>query len=232
MSSPSAATVAPAVLFDLDGTLVDSIALIVQSALHAFSCRAGPAPSAEVFAAGIGQPLRTQFAPYCAHDEDLDFLIARYREYQLAHHDRLTRAYDGIPEAVAALAAAGHPLAVVTSKLDAMARRALAHVGLDQAIPLVIGCDATTRHKPDPEPVLLALDRLGRAPDQTIFFGDSPYDMEAGRAAGVTPVAVLWGAFSQEELLRAGARHTLAEPAEMLAFVRRFRTTGHAGGVV
>jgi pyrophosphatase PpaX len=220
----------PAILFDLDGTLVDSIDLIVRSALHAFSCRPGPSPSAEIFAAGIGRPLRAQFGPYCADDEELDFLVSRYREYQLAHHDRLTRAYDGIPEAIGALAGAGHPLAVVTSKLDAMARRALAHVGLDRSISLVIGCDATTRHKPDPEPVLCALDRLGIAPADAIFFGDSPYDMQAGQAAGVTPVAVLWGAFSREALLDAGARHTLARPAEIPAFVGGFRANGNTGG--
>lgn len=221
-----------AVLFDLDGTLVDSIDLIVQSARHAFSCRPGPAPTAEAFAAGIGQPLRAQFGPYCANDEDMEFLIARYREYQFEHHDRLTKAYPGIPEAVTALAGAGHRLAVVTSKLDAMARRALTHVGLDRAIPVVIGCDATTRHKPDPEPVLVALERLGVPASEAIFFGDSPYDMEAGRAAGVTPVAVLWGAFSQEELLRAGARHSLAHPADIPAFVGQFRTNGRADGAV
>jgi pyrophosphatase PpaX len=219
-----------ALLFDLDGTLVDSIELILQSAKHAFSCRPGPAPTSEAFAAGIGRPLRAQFGPYCESDDDIEFLIARYREFQLEHHDRLTKAYPGIPEAVTALAAAGHPLAVVTSKLDAMARRALAHVGLDQAIPVVIGSDATRRHKPDPDPVLLALERLGVAASEAIFFGDSPYDMEAGRAAGVTPVAVLWGAFSHEELRRAGARHTLAQPSEIPAFVGQFPTHGRAWG--
>jgi pyrophosphatase PpaX len=225
------ASAKPALLFDLDGTLVDSIELILQSAAHAFGCRAGPGPSRETFAVGIGRPLRDQFAPYCAGSDEVEFLIARYREYQLAHHDRLTTAYPGIAEAVGALAAAGYPLAVVTSKMDAMARRALRHVGLDHAIPLVIGCDATDRHKPDPAPVLLALDRLQTRPEDAIFFGDSPYDMMAGRSAGVTAVAALWGAFPRDDLERAGAHHVLAHPTEIPGFVQRHVGNGRRDGI-
>ena len=87
---------------------------------------------------------------------------------------------------------------------------------------LRIGCDATERHKPDPEPVLLALERLDARPADAIFLGDSPYDMQAGRAAGVTAVAALWGAFSRQDLELAGAQFALSQPAELPAFVARF----------
>jgi pyrophosphatase PpaX len=216
-----------AILFDLDGTLVDSIELIVSSARYAFSCREGPAPTTEQFVAGIGQPLVAQLSPYCTNDEEIQFLIAKYREYQLANHDRLTTAYDGIPQAVHTLHAAGHALAVVTSKIEWLAHRALGHVGLAATIGLVIGCDATTRHKPHPEPVLLALERLEMAAADAIFVGDSPYDILAGREAGVTAVAALWGAFPRPALESAGAHFTLERPSELPAFVERFRTNGH-----
>jgi pyrophosphatase PpaX len=209
-----------AILFDLDGTLVDSIELILSAAEHAFAGRPGRAASREEFRSGIGRPLAEQFGPYCANAEELEALIAAYRGYQLEHHDRLTNAYPGIADAVRELAGAGHALAVVTSKMGAMAQRAVRYVGLESHIPLIVGCDATERHKPDPEPVLFALAHLGIAPADAIFLGDSPYDMEAGRAAGVTTVAALWGAFPREILLDAGAQHALAHPSELTELVR------------
>ena len=211
------------VLFDLDGTLIDSIELILCAAEHAFAGRIGRAPTREEFRSGIGTPLASQFGPYCTNDDDLQLLIGRYREFQLAHHDRLTSCYAGIVDAVRVLRENGDALAVVTSKVNAMAMRALRYVGLADAFPVVIGCDATTRHKPEAEPVLLALERLAVEPGRAIFFGDSPYDILAGRAAGVTSVAVVWGAFSREALEEAGAHATLANPAEIPAFVERFR---------
>jgi pyrophosphatase PpaX len=211
-----------AVLFDLDGTLIDSIELIVSAARHAFGSRAGPAPSTEEFVAGIGRPLIAQFGPYCATDQEMQALIASYRQYQLAHHDSLTTAYDGIPAAIQTLDEAGHALAVVTSKVDALANRALVHVGLAPRFPVVIGCDATTRHKPDAEPVLLALERTGVAAADGIFVGDSPYDILAGRAAGVLAVGALWGPFPRHVLEDAGAHATLEHPSELAPFVAHY----------
>ncbi len=212
-----------AVLFDLDGTLVDSIELILSAARHAFASRPGPAPSTAEFAAGIGRPLVDQFGPYASTPEEMEELIVTYREFQLAHHDRLTSAYPGIVETVRVLANEQCAMAVVTSKMTPLARRSLAHVGLQDDIPLVIGCDATERHKPEPEPVLLALERLGASAGDAIFVGDSPYDMAAGRAAGVTPVAALWGAFPRKVLEDAGARYALDAATELPRLVRRLR---------
>ncbi|HEX9563406.1 MAG TPA: HAD-IA family hydrolase [Gemmatimonadaceae bacterium] len=206
----------PTILFDLDGTLVDSIDLIVAAAMHAFASRPGPAPTEAEIRRTIGRPLTTQFGPWLADDNDLPFLIAQYREYQLEHHDRLTSAYDGIPDAVAALDAAGCAMAIVTSKVGFMAERALAHVGLRRYIRLVIASDSTERHKPEPEPVLLAMERLGARAESTIFVGDSPYDITAGLAAGVRTVGVAWGAFSPDVLREAGAAEILERPAELV----------------
>jgi len=202
---------APTVLFDLDGTLVDSIELIVAAAMNAFASRPGPSPSEAQIRNTIGRPLTTTFGPWLVDDDDLPFLIAKYREYQLEHHDRLTNAYEGIVDAVAGLAAAGCQMAIVTSKVGFMAERALVHTGLAQYMRLVIASDSTERHKPDPAPVLMALQQLGCSPDDAMFVGDSPYDMQAGRAARVCPIGVSWGAFPESTLLEAGA--TQNDPA-------------------
>jgi pyrophosphatase PpaX len=215
----------PVVLFDLDGTLVDSIELIVAAAMNAFASRPGPAPSEAEIRNTIGRPLPTTFGPWLVDDDDLPFLIAKYREYQLEHHDRLTNAYEGIIDAVSGLDAVGCQMGIVTSKVGFMAERALEHVGLARYMRCVIASDSTTKHKPDPEPVLMALERLGCAPSDALFVGDSPYDMQAARAAGVHALGVAWGAFSEHTLLRAGAESILQRPVELLPYIKRFEST-------
>jgi pyrophosphatase PpaX len=210
---------APAVLFDLDGTLVDSIELIVTAAMNAFASRPGPSPTEAQIRNTIGRPLPTTFGPWLVDENDLPFLISKYREYQLEHHDRLTNAYDGIVDAVAALDAAGCRMGIVTSKVGFMAERALVHTGLAQYMRCIVASDSTTRHKPEPEPVLLALEKLGAAPDEAVFVGDSPYDMQSGRAAGVHAVGVAWGAFTTDTLLDAGAEVILHRPTELVSYV-------------
>src|SRR3982750_3930842 len=213
-----------AVLFDLDGTLVDTIQLLLESVQYAFRDHVASgrrAPSEAEWIAGIGTPLVTQLRPYVSHDAELAALVAGYRVYQGQHHDRLTRCYTSTPDVVAALKARGHPLGIVTSKADEIARRSLSHVGLLDMMDTLAGADSTTRHKPDPEPVLLALERLGYGPDEAIFVGDSPHDVNAGNAAGVTTVAALWGPFDRAILDAARPTHVIASITELPGLVSR-----------
>jgi pyrophosphatase PpaX len=203
-----------ALLFDLDGTLIDSIELIMRSMRHAFDGYAAPAPTDAEWRALIGRPLVDSFREFVTEEADVERLIGRYREYQLEHHDRLVRPYEGI-------VAEGHPMALVTSKADWLAVRALVHVGLDAAIPVVVGCDSCTRHKPHPEPVERALALLRSAPEGAIFVGDSPHDMESGRAAGVRTIGVAWGAATRDELANAGADLVVREVEQLPAAVRQ-----------
>jgi pyrophosphatase PpaX len=215
----------PAILFDLDGTLIDTIERILSSARHTVEGWHRGTPTDEEWVHGIGTPLVQQLRAYTADEDEVAHLLARYRKYQAEHHDRLTRAYDGVPEVVSALAQRGHPLAIVTSKATPIARQSLTFVGLDGYFPTIIGFDETTRHKPDPEPVNLALQRLGITSDRAVFVGDSPYDIQAGKAAGVLTVAALWGAFSRETLADANPNHFIGSVADLpgvldQAFVR------------
>jgi pyrophosphatase PpaX len=140
------------------------------------------------------------FGRYARDDDDRKALIAAYREYQMEHHDRLVRCYDAVVDTVTGLRGRGHDVAIVTSKSEYLALRALALVGLARHMDTIVGCDSTTRHKPDPEPVRLALHRLGREPDEAVFVGDSVHDLLAGKAAGVRTFAALWGAFKRQDL--------------------------------
>jgi len=205
----------PAVLFDLDGTLIDTIELILSSARHAFVGWPRGKPSDEEWVRGIGTPLVTQLRSYAANEEEVALLLDRYRAFQNIHHDRLTRCYDDVPAVVAQLAEAGHPLAVVTSKATAIAYRSLAHVGLDKYFGVVVGYDETARHKPDPEPILAGLARLGVSASRAAYVGDSPHDIHAGNAAGVVTVAALWGPFSRETLAAAQPNHFIGCLADL-----------------
>jgi len=215
----------PAILVDLDGTLIDTMELILSSARHAFE-EWPVRPTDEEWVRGIGTPLVQQLRAYAANDDEVALLLARYRRYQNEHHDRLTRCYDDVPDVIAALADRGHQMAVVTSKASPIAHQSLAFVGLDHFFPVVVGYDDTARHKPDPEPVRVALSRLGVSPDDAVFVGDSPHDILAGNGADVMTIAALWGPFDRETLADARPDHFIECMAELPGVLNR--AFGHA----
>jgi pyrophosphatase PpaX len=211
----------PAILFDLDGTLIDTIELLLSSSRYAFEGWHRQTPTEAEWVRGIGTPLVEQLRAYAADDAEVTLLLDRYRRYQREHHDRLTRCYADVPDVIASLAERRHPLAVVTSKATPIANQSLAFVGLDRHFPIVVGFDDTTRHKPHPEPVQHALRRLGFMPDQAVFVGDSPHDIHAGNAAGVTTVAALWGPFDRETLAEADPDHFIESLADLPGLLDR-----------
>lgn len=220
------ATRLPAVLFDLDGTLLDSIELILNSAHYAFEGRAGHVPTDAEWMTGVGIPLPVMFQRYATDAADVDALLARYREYQLPNHDRLVRAYDGVVDTVRRLRAAGHPMGIVTSKTETLAQRGIDCIGIGDCFGAVIGYDSTERPKPDPQPVQVALERLDRRPAEAVFVGDSVHDMAAGNAAGVATIAALWGPFSRSDLASSRPSHFLDRIADLPALLKALNTGG------
>jgi pyrophosphatase PpaX len=199
-SSPSSRNRPLALLFDLDGTLVDSIDLLLAAFHHTFDTHLGTSPPDDEWIAGIGTPLVSQLRAYITDDALLAEKLATYRAYQREHHDRLLREFEGARATLAVLKARGHPTALVTSKSNDLAHRALEFVQMDALIDVVVGYDNCARHKPDPEPVLAALRALDYPSDEAVFVGDSPHDIVAGNRAGVVTVAALWGPFKREAL--------------------------------
>ncbi len=216
----TAATRPLAVLFDLDGTIVDSIALLLACMNHTFEGRPSRPTEAE-WIAGLGTPLPEQMTPFITSEDDRKSLIDRYRAFQNEHHDRLMATYPGVAETLATLKERGHPMGVVTSKGNAMMDRGLRFIGADKYMRVAIGFDSCHLHKPDPFPVLLAIGKLGYTPSESVFVGDSPHDIKAGNAAGVTTVAALWGPFTREMLEPYKPSHFLEQIIELPTLLDR-----------
>lgn len=193
----------PVVLFDFDGTLADTIPLIVASYHHALAASGlDPVGDAEV-RSWIGRPLQPVLEErYPGRGAEL---TATYREWNLANHDELIVAVDGVPELLDDLAAAGVRLGVVSSKVAETVRLGLRAVGLDGRIDVLAGMRETAEHKPSPAPLLFAAGRLGVDPAGCVYVGDADVDVLAARAAGMASVAVTWGAGERALLEAAGA---------------------------
>lgn len=209
------------VLFDLDGTLIDSIRLILDSYHHTLAVHRIPPRSDAEWLAGIGTPLRVQFREWTEDQDLLEALVATYREYNLTHHDANVSAYPGVVGMVRAIRDGGYRTGLVTSKNTSGAERGLRVVGLDGTMDVIVGADDVVNPKPHPEPVLRALETLGAAPAEAVYVGDSVHDMASGRAAGARTAAVLWGPFGREHLAPTAPDHWLEAPADLLALLGR-----------
>lgn len=204
-------------LFDLDGTLLDSIELIFRCYRHAASTHLGELPPDKVWRDGLGTPLRQQFRAVTSDVDLIEDMVATYREYHHAHHDTSVALYPDVERVVDVLSERGATLGVVTSKLRVGAERGLKLTGLIDQFPVLVSADDVKRPKPDPEPVEAALERAGASRANTVFIGDSPHDIAAGRAAGVATAAVLWGPFSADELSLSSPTFLLEKPEEILS---------------
>jgi pyrophosphatase PpaX len=208
------------VLFDLDGTLIDSVRLILDSYHHTLASHGLPPRTDEEWLAGVGTPLTAQFAAW-GHDPDtLQALIATYREYNLKHHDRMVTVYPGVVDVVRALKEEGVATGLVTSKNRVGAVRGLTLVRLEALMDVLVCADEVENHKPHPEPVAKAIRLLDADPGATVYVGDSIHDMHSGRAAGVRTAAVLWGPFGRSHLEGAQPDYWLERPEDLLTLVR------------
>lgn len=195
----------PAIVFDLDGTLADSIPTVLATAAVAFADHGLAPPDPERLRRAIGLPLavvlqRGATGPVPDVDALTDTYRARY-EPIAAVHERL---FPGIEALLDALRAAGHPLAVATGKSHAGAVAACARLGLDRRVDVVHGIPPGTPGKPDPAVLLRALGDLDRPPAHAIVVGDSPHDVHMARAGGVRVIAVTWGGHDRDELAATG----------------------------
>jgi pyrophosphatase PpaX len=207
------------ILFDLDGTLIDSGPIIIASMRHASVTVLGREPDEELVRAAIGGPgLASQMRDL---DPDrVDELIDVYRAHNEPLHKTL-EAFDGILELLAELRRRGHRVGIVTAKRGATVQLAFERLPLLRELTeVLVGHEDTERHKPDPDPVLEALRRLGERPADAVYIGDSPFDIRAGKAAGAGSIAVGWGGIHPDARLLAEEPDALVHrPEEILSLV-------------
>ncbi len=208
-----------AVLFDLDGTLLDSIALILESFRHAHRVHFGTDRPDEFWMKGIGLTLRDHFTAIAADEGQVSALIDTYRQHNLTHHDTMVQPYPDVTETVQTLDARGVPLALVTSKMREGAEAGLRVLDLQSVFRVRVCGDDVSRGKPDPMPVRMALAALGVKPRDAIFVGDSPHDIEAGKRAGVRTAAASWGPYDPSVLRALQPTYWLESIADLEALV-------------
>lgn len=205
-----------AVLFDLDGTLIDSIGLIVESYQHTLRTHGKREHTDAEILAGVGTPLVEHVAQFASGAQEAEAMVATYLLWNRANHDERVSAYAGVATGLADLVTAGMRLAVVTSKSKVAALRGLEVSGLsDLPFEFIMGPEDTTRGKPHPEPILKALERMDLGSGEALYVGDSPHDMAAARAAGVGGVAALWGPFERAVLEPHAPAVWLQDPAHL-----------------
>ena len=202
-------------LFDLDGTLIDSVELILRSYRHTLRTHRGVEPPDELWLKGLGTPIRVQLRQWTDDPAEIDAMAQTYTTYNLEHHDALVRPYDGIVSAVTRLRERGKRLGLVTSKVRSTALRGLRLAGIADAFDVIVGADEVVHPKPHPEPVLTALERLGVGREDAVFIGDARHDMVCGRAAGVATAAALWGPFDRAHLEDLDPDYWLERPEDL-----------------
>jgi pyrophosphatase PpaX len=202
------------ILFDLDGTLIDSGAMILASMRHATRTVLGrEVPDAELVARVGSTHLREQMLGLDVGRADE--LVRAYRAHNEPLHAEL-RACPGMLDVVERLHARGHRLGVVTAKRHATVRLAFDVCPIERFVETVVAADDTVQHKPHPDPILCALERLGADADEAAYVGDAPFDVESAKAAGVFAVAVGWGGIHPRERVLAAEPDAVVETAEEL----------------
>ena len=189
----------PVVLFDLDGTVVDSGGIILASMRHAARIVLGRDFSDDELLVNVGGPGLEAQMEALGPGRSAE-LVRVYREHNEPLHETL-EGFDGIEATLEALRDRGQRLGIVTAKRRATVDLAFAQLPLAHLFETIVGGDETERHKPDPAPLRLALERLAADPPDAAYVGDSPYDMQAARAAGLFAVGVTWGGIHGREVL-------------------------------
>ena len=184
------------VLFDLDGTLINTNELIIESFLHTLNYYYPGKYQREDILPFIGPPLIDTFQRI--NPEKAEEMVRRYREFNHAQHDLLVKEYDHVHETVRALKEKGLKLGIVTTKIRDTVMMGLKLTKMDSFFDAIITLDDVQHAKPHPEPVLSALKLLGSEPSNALMVGDNLHDIEAGKNAGTLTAGVAWSIKGRE----------------------------------
>lgn len=209
------------VLFDLDGTVLDTHDAILASMRYATRTALGMEIPDEKLLSLVGQPLVTQMRCFAPDAGTASEMLVAYRTHNESNLNETISPFDGIDDVFCRLNAAGYTVGIVTSKRRALAEESLIHFGLRDQLALVNGMEDSVAHKPDAEPLIQAAKDLGVSLDRCLYVGDSPYDLQAARAAGIPSIGVTWGKFFSRPVLAAEHPANLIDsPDELFGAIR------------
>lgn len=209
-----------ALLFDLDGTLIDTGELLLGAMDYAVTNVLRTSLPPDVLLQDIGKPLEEMMRAFSDEPETQALLCRLHREYNSRMHDRLAKPFPGARSTVEHLRAEGYAVGVVTSKHRSTALRGIERCGLSGAFECLVCPDVCPICKPNPDPLLKAAQLLDKEPEECLYVGDSPFDVIASKAAGMASVAALWGMFPAERLIEEGPDYLANEIAEVLPLAK------------
>ncbi|NHM32378.1 pyrophosphatase PpaX [Neobacillus terrae] len=205
------------ILFDLDGTLIDTNELIISTFMHTLDKYYPGKYQREDVYPFMGPSLMETFSGL--NPDRVDEMILEYRTYNLANHDRLVKEFVGVKDTVHTLKERGYKLGIVTTKLHDVVLKGLKLMDLEPYFEAVVALDHVEKEKPDPESVLKALEQLGSKPEEAIMVGDNYHDILAGKNAGTKTAGVAWSMKGRDYLANFEPDFMLENMADILAIL-------------
>ena len=202
-------------LFDCDGTLLDTYDIILEAMRYTVNGVLGQSRSDEELMRGVGTPLEDQMRVFLDDESRVDEIVTTYRAYNDSIHDEGVSIFPGVKKGLEALKRAGYRMGVVTSKRHWLANRGLEICGIRDYFEVLIGSDDFPVHKPEPGSILEACRLMKVDAARCAYIGDSPFDIKAGNAAGCTTVAARWGMFPADALSAEDPNYAIDTFAEL-----------------
>lgn len=207
------------VLFDLDGTIIDTNELIISSFMHVFEAQATGPLTREQIIPHMGTTLEQQLQAFSGGVEDVSPLIKAYRSFNTIHHDDMVKPFPHVNEVVERLHRHGLSLGIVTTKIRPSTMMTLEKYDLERFMSAIVTVNDVEHPKPHPEPVLTAIEQLGANPATTLMIGDSPVDIQSAKAAGVKAAAVAWSLKGEQKLMEYGPDFILKDMRDLYEIV-------------
>lgn len=210
------------VLFDFDGTVMDTNNVILMSWQHTFRTLRNREEPQENLVKTFGEPLETTMKKFFP-DVPVEESVSIYRSFHHDNFSKLIKLFPGMGELIEEVKHRGYKTGLVTSRLLRTTMEGLNKYGLRDRFDTIVTADDTTKHKPDPQPVNIALEKLGSVAERTVMLGDTTFDMLCARNAGVSPILVSWSLAlkgkTKEELGEACPDHIIEKPEELLEII-------------
>ncbi|MFM8392583.1 MAG: HAD-IA family hydrolase [Acidobacteriota bacterium] len=232
------------ILFDFDGTLVNTTPLILRSFRETWQAHRGFNFSDEIYISTFGTHLQSaignlidlgvetgRHAALPDRETEIGEMLKTYRKINLSWHDSMVEPFPGVDQMLEHLRQRRVRLGIVSSKMRAGVERGLGLFNLGGYFEQIIAAEDVSRHKPDPEPICLALTRLGAPAEKTLYLGDSTHDIHAGQAAAVRTAAAAWGPFPRHVLADTAPDYILDSPGDVRTIIDAL-SGAHAPGLL